>query len=285
MLKTNFLRTLTKITAGSKALPSGSDTSNVAFVLSTGRTGTTFLANYLTKFDNVTAVHEPTHSRLIRMWTAARLEGHVDQGETSQVLKALTAPRYASRKPGLYVESNPMLVGFSDVVDTVFNDPVIIHIVRDPRDYIRSAMNFGGSSGIKLLFNKFVPYWFTDVEQILNFDAHDDMRLMYAGYWRVANSFIKNSLSQSSNYHLLKHEELFADNGENLDLIRKALGLKKSKKSIMTNNLKHNKSTRNTTPEWEQWSDDFCKSIAELCSPLMQEYGYGTEKSWLRKAT
>ena len=59
------------------------------FILSTGRTGTQFLAKRLNDEPQVYAVHEPKPSRRLRLWTVAFFEGHINNTEMRDVLSRL----------------------------------------------------------------------------------------------------------------------------------------------------------------------------------------------------
>jgi hypothetical protein len=250
------------------------------FILSTGRTGTNFFADFFSKHPKVTALHEPKPSRILRMWSNARLEGYATNEELVRVLSSKRKKLVKSIQTPLYIESNPFIVGFAPVLNQVFEEPIIIHVVRDPRDYIRSALNHGNTKGLKKLFNSSVPFWYPKVSRLIRKDVDDSLMLRTAGYWKVINEWLLKN-KNSNNYHLFKFEDLFNDKKE-LKRLAKIVGIEPA--FIDKNPPKAtNRSKDKVVNSWEKWSKEDCIRIQEICGPEMKLFGYGNEKEWLRK--
>lgn len=250
------------------------------FILSTGRTGTKFLAEYFNSHPDITARHEPKPSRILRMWSMAYLEGKVSD---SYMINALTAKRkrvMAQVNTPLYLESNPYLIGFAGILSKVFKNPVIIHVVRDPRDFARSSVNHGNSAGLKWLFNNYVPYWYPKVDKILKINRLKRMDYRAAAYWKIVNQHLARVGENNKNYHVIRFEDIFDEKQSGLKKIEKILDIQSSAKK-KTSSV--NKSKRSIIPSWNDWSTEDCRKINEICQPAMESFGYGTEMKWKKQ--
>lgn len=251
------------------------------YIVSTGRTGTKFLADYFNNFSDVYAAHEPKPSRILRMWTNARLEKRANKSTMSRIFISKRKGSFRRIQEPTYVESNPFAAGFTDIMPAVLDNPEIIHVVRDPRTYIRSSLNHGNTHGIKKLLNNHLPFWYPDIANIINAKHKLSDKEKTAHYWVLINEFIEKCRKSipDERYHFFKYEELFK-NKESLKQISKIVGSKE--KQVYT--IKPiNKSKDQVISDWNDWSKNECRSIDKICGKLMKQYGYGNEKSWLKK--
>lgn len=256
-----------------------------AFILSTGRTGTKFLAEYFsTNFDNVLALHEPKPSYLLRIYSNAHLSGHVSQQAMITLLRLMRRKRLHELSSDLYIEANPFITGFLDVLPRVWPDPTIIHIVRDPRTYVRSANNHGSYSGTKWLVAQIIPYWFLNIRKLLGIDAKLSPVGIFAGSWVLVNRWLYRTGSTLSNYHLIRFEDIFDDSFSGLRRLCRILGLKYPETAVrVPPTRKINPGRLRRLGPWREWPDAQCHELHRICSPLMQEYGYGKEAEWLAR--
>ncbi|HSX47577.1 MAG TPA: hypothetical protein VLF63_02270, partial [Patescibacteria group bacterium] len=247
------------------------------------RTGTKFFADYFGKFKNTVALHEPKPSRILRMWSMAYLDGKVSNDYMEAVLWQKREKLISDIKTGTYIESNPYLLGFAPVLDKVFNQPLVIQIVRDPREYIRSSLNHGNAFGIKLLFNKYVPFWLPNVGKILGLKKSLSTKMKAAGYWKIANAELISSGSKLKHYRRIRFEDLFDETQSELSKIVKIIGIEQK---LVKGDQKHtavNKSRFSSVPGWQKWDSIECNEIDKICNPLMNTLGYGNEKEWQEK--
>lgn len=251
------------------------------FILSTGRTGTTYLAKLFDRQKGIRAVHEPKPSRILRMWSMAHFDGKVSSDFMRSVIYDKRSRLYSSVTDKTYVESNPFITGFTDVLQDVFDKPIVIHVVRDPRDYVKSSMNHGNGQGLKLFFNKFVPYW------LPKSDKEVPMRYRAATFWKIVNqSLVDYGKRHPENYHLIKYEDIFSGKQKGVDELATIIGIDKVKlKKSMQSKAGMNKSRHNAVASWQEWSDYDCKKVNELCQPLMQQFGYGLEDEWQQRVS
>ena len=112
-------------------------------IVSSGRTGTQFLAHYFdANYPNVVARHEPPPRYLLRVAANAHAAGALSSAAVARLLEAKRR-RIDRLSADLYVESNPFLWGAVDVFEEVFEGATIVHVVRDPREQVRSSLNHG----------------------------------------------------------------------------------------------------------------------------------------------
>lgn len=254
------------------------------FILSSGRTGTKFFGEILNDFDGVYAVHEPKPSYRLRMWSHAYLEERVSDQTMRSVLYHQRRKILARSDFKIYVESSPFITGFTRFLGDVFSNPLVIHIVRDPRDYVKSSLNHGTSTGLKFFLNKHLPFWFANVEKILDKDRQLDMPLKVVGFWRIVNEHIEQN-TKRYDYHMYKFEDLFSEDKTHLYDLFKKIGVNTSFNKNRGEYTKINKSHLNVLPSWSSWSDEFCAEIDLMCGDMMRKYGYGLEEEWQNKVS
>ncbi len=243
------------------------------FILSTGRTGTTFLADFLNHYGNITAAHEPKPSRVLRMWSMASLEGRVSK---DYLAAAFSKKRHKALKnvhTPVYIESNPFVAGFTDALKELFDDPIIIHVVRDPRTYITSSINHGNTVGLKSFFNKYVPFWVYTPKGYRQSQLEPVLRT--AEHWRVINETLQKYGKSSKNYYLFKFEEVFSGKQEKLGDLLKIIGAPKGALEEFKNSkVPRNKAQHNQIKSWEEWPKSQREQVEKICGKLMQSYGY-----------
>ena len=255
---------------------------NVALILSSGRTGTRFLARYFdANYSDVIARHEPPPRALLRMASYARASGRISTGALRRLLRGVRR-RVAAVDAELYLESNPFLSGFVEVVDDVFGEPVILHVVRDPRDYARSSLNHGTSRGARGIANRLVPFWFPDLRGLPGIGPRPDWLERTAGLWTIVNRLLAEAGSQCARYHLFRYEDMFDATHSGLREMCRVLGLEFRETDLaITAAERINPGRFDVLPAWTEWPAERCAALQRICSPLMQSYGYGTEPAWL----
>ena len=257
----------------------------IALILSSGRTGTRFLAEYFeANFEGVVARHEPEPARSMRLVSHAQMAGSLPRGALVRLLRRKRRRYIDPIQAELYVESNPFLSGFIRVLGDVFEEPTVIHVVRDPRDQVRSSLNHGTGSGLKGLANRFVPYWYPNAPKLLQLQDVSGWFGRAAGLWTLVNRELKLGGAGYPNYHLFRFEDVFDATSSGLRAICGALGLDyRDSKQRLDPSTRINRGRLDRLPPWREWSPEQCAELCRICSPLMSEYGYGNEPEWLER--
>ena len=269
------------------------------FILSTGRTGTVYLADILNQVAGVHAVHEPKPSRVLNAWTTAFLEGHVSTSFMAAALYRKRRKTLGQVHAARYVESNNFIAGFADALPLLFEHPTVIHLVRDPRDFVTSLTNRGDDVGIRKFFNKYVPYWAYVPKGTKKRELTALTRAAHR--WVAINQYLDTFGSAYDDYHFFTFEEAFdRKNPQAITPLLQAIGLSKKEINGIDFSAKPrqdtarlrlldkpidstNRSKHEHMQPWQKWSKDECQQLHAICGDLMQKYGYGSEPEWLDK--
>lgn len=176
-------------------------------VLTTGRTGTVFLAKALQRaFPDVLTLHEPGMSRyqyllgnLTRRWPAA--------GSLMRAWYRASANKH--NIPGgdydAYVEINPFLCSFVEIVAQNRPSMRVVHLVRHPYDWIYSMSGFRASGWRRHVID-FVPFNYPPAARQ---GRTRNERLAHR--WVIYNTDIARLEGRAESYELVRFEELFSD--------------------------------------------------------------------------
>jgi len=260
----------------------------VAFILSSGRTSTKFLAHYLdANYDGVIARHEPPPARLLRLAAHARLSGRLSDAALLRLLRRkrrLHVEPLAASGARLYVESNPFLATAADLLRTAFDEPLLVHVVRDPRDFVRSALNHGFASGWKALANRWLPFAFPDVAAALGLGTPLTPVERVAALWRLVDRRLTAQAAAGASYFRVHYEALFDAEHSGLRALCKGLGLDYRDSDLRVSpEQRINPGRLDVMPHWREWSAETSRQVWRLCGEDMARYGYGSEPEWLAR--
>ncbi len=184
---------------------------HVGFVLSSGRTGTVFLTRTLgSEIDDVVCVHEPKPSRSLMMLGNARNT----VGRGTRILRPLFRRSFARRlaevpEGSRYVEINPMLCPITDLVADLEGPLRVVHMIRDPRSWVRSIRAFRASGSRRHLID-YVPF-------ATPFPVPRPSRWIRLSHteqalwrWRYCNEQIASLAPDCHTYELIRYEDLFS---------------------------------------------------------------------------
>lgn len=251
------------------------------FIVSSGRTGTMALARHLDAcYEGVWAAHEPRPSWRLRRASAQSLCGRLSRDELVRLLARCRRKLVASIQAEYYIESNPFLGGFLDVLADVFHNAAVVHVVRDPRTYIRSGMNFGTFRGLKGLAARLVPWWLPRPELMPGWTGPPWSRMSpavrLAWYWAMLNAHLNRGQElYGERYLRIRFEDLFARDGSGLRRLTDWIGLPWDDRLVQcANGEKVNASRDAGFPRFADWSAPLKQQVMEHCGPLMELYGY-----------
>jgi hypothetical protein len=255
-----------------------------AFILSSGRTGTKFLARYFDlNFEGVVGRHEPPSSRLLGLAFHARRAGLPAERFLRLLLER---KRRQSEEHGdsLYIESNPYLSGCFYLIGGVWGEVTIIHVVRDPRDTVRSAINHGMSRGLKGAANRLLSFGHPKGRH--HRGAGGQLRWIDRGArtWVLFNSLIRRHGGIMADYHLIHFENIFDSSCSGLRHLCDLFGLEyRDEDAPLSPRERVNPGRLDIMPPWREWTAAQCLALHHRCTPLMEEFGYGGEDEWLER--
>jgi hypothetical protein len=254
----------------------------VAIIVSTGRTGTQFLAHYFaSNYPHVLARHEPRPRYLFRILSNAYVSGVISQEILRAVLHWTRGRLIRALESNIYIESNPYLHGFVEVLDAAWDDPLVVHVVRDPRTYVRSTLNHGNARGLKHFANTWIPYWIPNVERKLELDVRPGLIGRFAGIWRILNDNLRERGERLPHYRLIHFEELFDATYSGLRSLCRELGLKfQDRGAILPPTRRMNVSRGDDISDWRSWPPQWCRELDRICGPSLRSFGYCGEPEW-----
>ena len=225
-------------------------------------------------------MHEPKPSRNLRIASGRFLAGKNSADQMTEILSRSRKKLWGRIDSAAYVESNPFLFGFLDVLGSVFPGAKIVHVTRDPRTSVRSVLNFGSHHGLKGLLLEWIPYWTVRPEDLEAVPAKKwrDMSPLErsAWFWQVVNGNLRRGSDlYGENYRQFRYEDLFRTDGSGLRELAVWLGLEE-RGSAFTDLLRerHNASSDSRSALWEHWSEQDQAILLEHCGELMTEFGY-----------
>ena len=253
----------------------------VILVVSTGRTGTKALAAHLKHSnENVLAVHEPAPTRSLRAPAHRFLSGQISKEVATKKLRHARRQILNGTVQGIYFESNPILSGFLEVFDDVFDSPQVLHIVRDPRTYVRSAMNFGSVSGLRALLTRTLPYWFLKPEHLdpstrTPWSKLTDIQRL-SWFWSTINRHLDQGQELfGERYRRVQFEELFHANSSTRESVFQWLGIASPQQAEERESpAKVNASHKERCPKFANWSAEQVEQFMHYCGDQMKQYGY-----------
>ncbi len=253
-----------------------------ALIVSSGRTGTQFLAHYFDgNFDAVVGRHEPPPRHLVQVAASAYAAGAVSRQRMARILVRRRTRTADLVDADLYVESNPFLWGAVDLFDEVYDEPVVVHVVRDPRDQVRSSLNHGTASGFKGLVNRFVPYRYP---RLPAGGRPRDWVERAVGLWAVVNHRLSELGPRCAGYHFVRYEHLFDETNSGLRDLCARLGLDFAGAGASVDPAERiNRAQGSATPDWTRWTDAQCATVHQIAGAAMARYGYGGEPEWLAR--
>lgn len=259
----------------------GAHLDRVAIIVSTGRTGTLALSQFFAlNFRDVTAVHEPSPSQRFRFISNLHHCGHLSSGTIGRLLLQARRQRLNRIRSGAYIESNPFLHGCLDIFDQVFDNVRVVHVVRHPVDFIRSAIKHGSFSDIKGLGRRFCPYWTLKPEHYEP-ESGRKWRLMapeerLAWRWSRINGELERGAELfGERYIRLRFEDLFDAQSSGLVELTNWLDLDLHRLSTGWPAVEQlNQGQRTKARSYHDWPTDIAASVRDLCAEQMGRYGY-----------
>ncbi len=248
----------------------------VAFILSPGRTGTVFVTRTLeAAIPGVVSVHEPRGSRTTLVLANVRNL----LGPGTRLLQRRFRTGLERRLRGLapdtlYVEVNPMLVALTDVLAREVEPLRVVHLTREPADWVRSIRKFKASTKFRWVIDH-APFAnpYPSPRPVGWRRASRVERALWR--WRFSNEQILAIRDRCASYVHCRYEDLFApDRDLQLHTFRRlarGLGIERE-----LDGLTLDTSVRaNPAPPGERVEVP-PELVEQICGPLARQLGYGT---------
>lgn len=257
-------------------------------ITSTGRTGTYFLFRLLFETCNDCSVyHNSKYTALINIFSNAYLAGKISESLLRIIWRRLKSREVLSNERNTYIDSNNHLYALVSIAPDLYPDLSVIHLVRDPRDYVRSHINWAYSRRKSYLANFFIPFWqpsgYMVKEVALRKWIALDWFQRFCWIWDFKNRFIAKTKLQNIPYMAFRVEDLFNNNKEAYTELGEFMGFPVRSDIEIKDRNQSIQSGYSKIPHWTEWSDRRCAVLDDWCGRLMRKYDYGSEDNWREK--
>lgn len=313
--------TTAQTTASSELTATHTATKRV-FISSTGRTATQFFAKHLhTMIDHSVSLHEPgtpwpskpkqlmgqikdygfyhltlgqnknTHS----MYKLSRdyIAGVVDRDQAKQNILSINQKVDALNPADVVIYSSGHIYGLLGLIDELYEDARFVFVIRDPRDWIGSALNkmeYSLYGPIELLFRELSlqPVCFENDPYRARWQYLSKFE-KYCWFYNKLNELVLEEMKDKPNFKVFRYEDVFLSDQKEEHfsaLLDFAVSFEDGKiececdTSLIGQKVD---SKQSKAKHWAKWSPEQAKIMDKHCGKLMAEYGYGTEDIWSRK--
>jgi len=264
------------------------DEINAVLVVSTGRTGTKFIASYFNKYiDDFFAIHEPFPKidLISSKYFAGKMSYHCAKKKIHWRRQFMQRELYKVNHNN-YLESNPALWSLIPIMREIIPNVKIIHIIRDGRTWLRSGYSrkFDGKGNLIKdrhgIFWKFTSDDFPHDEYYGHW-SYMNMIEKLSWIWKIKNETILNDIKSDSDAITVKFEDIF--NEENdckgiqsiVDFISKDYPLNLNVDDMVAPlKNKINRTSGFQLPEYTRWTVNQKKSFEGIAGNLMHQLGY-----------
>ncbi|NOH02935.1 MAG: hypothetical protein HND47_13725 [Chloroflexi bacterium] len=258
-------------------------------IISTGRTGTIFLSRlFADLYSIVSSHHERGNSRPIQILTNLHFSHLFPISGLKAAWKILKGNETESCEKPFHIDANNFLYGIASLTPELYPNLKVLHIVRDPRDYVTSQLNFSRQKGTSFIGNYLVPFWQPNpfiigelpLSQIFGFTRFQK----YCWVWDFKNRVMAKLNGSGTPYMRVRFEDLFEGSPEEtFAAMTDFIGLPRAANVRERFREPANTSKPTFFPEWRDWTPNQAAQLHALCGRQMGFYGYGSEAEWQDK--
>ena len=250
----------------------------IVFFLSTSRTGTKTLAEGLMS-DEVLSPHQPPFSRLLTIVSNHYLHGWITKRRLEWLVSLLREPQILHANCRYYIQVFSLDHLPAKIVTEKYPSAYVVHIVRDPRTFVPSYLNWVHSRFKSLVANKLVFGWHPSGFFVGEIPWRDWRRMdefqRVCWHWAFKNSLIENLFKDYANYIRVRFEELLSEKGvEMLRDVFSFVGIPYRAKFADIFQVQKNISSKKHFSSWEHWNPAKQQQLLDICGELMKRYGY-----------
>ena len=253
----------------------------IGFILSTSRTGTKALSEGL-QGGYVESPHQPPYSRLLNILSNYYLHGWVSRRSLEWLVCRTREKQIVNSNCPYYLQVFSLDYLPAKIISEKFQNVYIIHIVRDPRTFVRSYMNWTHTRFKSFVANKYVLGWhpsgfFTGEMSWREWQQMDEFQRV-CWHWKYKNTLVENLFDRYENYIRVRFEDIFlAQTSETLKQILQFVGVPYNQRFETIVKKSKNVSSKRYFQHWDAWSAERRKQLLEICGEKMKSYGYEKE--------
>lgn len=250
----------------------------VIFVLSTGRTGTKTLAEGLVG-DEIKSPHQPPFSRLLTIAANYYLHGWLPWKGLEWLVVRLREPQILNADCRYYVQVFSLDYMPAKMFREKYPNVYIIHIVRDPRTFVRSYLNWMHSRFKSWAANKIILGWhpssyFTGEMSWRAWQQMDEFQRV-CWQWVYKNTLLERLFAEDEHYLRIRFEDLFlTQDSHTLKEMLAFVGIPYRERFEAMLEKSKNVSSKAHFPSWETWAPKRKRELMDICGGKMEDYGY-----------
>lgn len=237
------------------------------FFLSTARSGSQWLANFLDRATSLTARHEfmLNHAYRDGKLIAAKRTGVnfadlvKDTAEVKDLLGQTRA--YMETQSGDQGEANVYLDRFLPTLRYIFPEGIFVHLVRDPKDVVRSVLNRD---------------WYDTPEDRrhppLPLDGWDRLSRFEKACWYAR---LTNETLLDAAHRTLVFERMVRDLKYLIEQLRDMGIAVYPRLTVVEHEKKINVGRRDIFPHYDDWAEALVRTYHGICDPILEKLGYG----------
>lgn len=247
------------------------------YVVSTGRTGTSFLSEQLNKhFPRLKLTHQQQGSRIINIVANLPLSNSAYLSFIAFLFKLFGRgyPPHSTIDPLLSMAIYKLVK--CGRIDR--DNCLIVHLVRSPGTFATSFMNWKRQSFKRTILHHLIPFW-NPVPFFHGYSFRSWIKMSkfetFCWVWNYKN-FCYSELSNSNNYMLLRMEDLFKSETKKQTIKELALflGQKFDDDISLEDSNKTNKSNPKKFPPFKEWTHQQKQIMYYHCKRLMKIMKY-----------
>lgn len=296
------------------------ESKHIGIICSTGRTGTSYFASVLPEvIEGSFCVHEPdvwdglTRRSLervrrfgvyhmivgrvlgttgLRNLSQRYLGGKITLEMLAEAVRRQRSSYYQSIEADLIIESNGQWFGVLPALPRIFRYYRVVGIIRDARTWLASTMNFGRVHGPKdwvtrLGFRRLDPQLVGDRQYMERWSGMTTFERV-CWTWRGINTVLDETIAADANGRMYRYEDLFLNSASGArieDMLQFITSFSDRRfshafsKDLLDRRV--HAISRDAFPDWQAWDREQARTLQEICGPLMEKYGYGSEPRWL----
>jgi len=260
-------------------------------IISTGRTGTIFFSRLFADLYPTLAAsyHERGNSRPLQILTNLHFSHILPKSGLKAAWKLFKSGEIESCERQFHIDANCFLYGIASLAPELYPNLKVLHIVRDPRTYVTSHLNFSRQKGTSFIANYFVPFWQPNpfligelpLKRAIGFTRFEK----YCWIWNFKNRVMEGLEISITPYLRVRFEDLF-NTGNPEEVFGKVtdfLGLPRVSDISERFLQPANTSAKTDFPEWREWTPQQAAHLDSFCGERMNKYGYNSDPEWLAK--
>jgi hypothetical protein len=255
----------------------------IAFILSTGRTGTKTLAEGLAGGD-ILSPHQPPLSRLLTIASNYYLHGWLPERVLKWLVNRIRVPQIFQSNCRYYIQVFSLDYLPAKIISQQYSNVYIVHIVRDPRAFVTSYLNWMHTRFKSLVANKLVLGWhpsgyFTGEISWQAWRRMDEFQRV-CWQWAYKNRKLEQLFEGTPHYMRVRFEDLFLGKGRQavLESVTSFMGIPYQDRYEVVYQREKNRSRKAYFPPWQEWEPKRKKQLLDICGEPMARYGYYVSK-------